>query len=257
MMDPSATAKLDLFGLFPDTVALVATSVPTALPLAREEELALGAAVERRRRDFTTGRACARAALATLGIHGVPIQRGADRQPLWPPGICGSITHCEGCWAAAAARRADAWSLGLDAERRQVISEGVLRRVALPSERDILSAAPGDIPWDVLLFSAKESVFKAWFPIARTWLGFEDVRVEFNYERQTFHAVVITLNCPGQWVPSVLRGRYLIEAGFVVTGVVVPPPQFCQFTRSDLIGSCKRACDSIFLLPGLLLAVIP
>jgi 4'-phosphopantetheinyl transferase EntD len=223
MIEPWDASTLELTGLFPDTVAVVGVSAPTPLALHPDEERALGDVCEKRRRDFTTGRACAHRALAMLGIHGVPIHRRADRQPVWPPGICGSITHCESCWAAAVARRADVWSLGLDAERRQAINQGVLRRVALDAELDVLVAAPREIPWQVLLFSTKESVFKAWYPIAGTWLGFEDARIAFDFERQAFQASVLAPTPEGVSIPSVLNGRYHLDARFVVTAIVIPP----------------------------------
>ncbi len=34
--------------------------------------------------------------------------------------------------------------------------------------------------WDRLLFSAKESVYKAWFPLTGRWLGFEEAAITIN-----------------------------------------------------------------------------
>ena len=42
--------------------------------------------------------------------------------------------------------------------------------------------------WDRLLFSTKESVYKAWFPLAERWLGFEDARVTIDRDRGSFAA---------------------------------------------------------------------
>src|SRR5205085_3369354 len=101
---------------------------------------------------------------------------GTDRQPVWPPGIVGSITHCAGYRAAALATDQDLLSIGIDAEPHGPLPDGVLRAVALPGERDRLATLARDRPevhWDRLLFSAKESVFQAWYPVARRWLRFE------------------------------------------------------------------------------------
>ena len=68
----------------------------------------------------------------------LPGERGAPR---WPAGVVGSMTHCAGYRAAALVRAADLASLGIDAEPHGPLPEGVLRRVALPAERERLRAA--------------------------------------------------------------------------------------------------------------------
>ena len=91
-----------------------------------EEELALGDAVEKRRREFMTGRACAREALAGLGFPDSPVGSGTKGEPLWPPGVVGSITHCEGYRACASC------SLELDAD------DGDRRRAERPASKGSL-----------------------------------------------------------------------------------------------------------------------
>jgi 4'-phosphopantetheinyl transferase EntD len=223
---------IDLSALFPSHIAVVGVTEPRPAPLEAEEELLLGSIGERRRRDFATGRACAGRALALLGVNGGAIQRGASGEPVWPAGICGSITHCDGCWAAAVARSRDTRSLGLDAERRRVFSDAVRRAVTLPAERDAQQRCDPRVPWDLLLFSAKESVFKAWYPIAGRWLGFHHARVEIDYEHQTFDAFVLA---QGEYAASLglstVRGRYRIDDHFVFTAVVVPAATASVFGR--------------------------
>jgi hypothetical protein len=65
----------------------------------------MASAVPRRRAEFAAGRACARAALRRLGINGWPLLVGSKREPLWPAGVVGSITHTDGLVAAAVSRR--------------------------------------------------------------------------------------------------------------------------------------------------------
>jgi 4'-phosphopantetheinyl transferase EntD len=66
-----------------------------------------------------------------------------------------------------------------DAEPDEPLPRGVLDDIALPLERERLGARDGPPP-DRLLFSAKETVYKAWFPLARRWLGFDDVVVTLH-----------------------------------------------------------------------------
>ncbi|MFF1766944.1 4'-phosphopantetheinyl transferase [Streptomyces sp. NPDC058249] len=146
------------------------------------EELALlTRAVEKRRREFTTVRACARRAMEKLGVPPGPVLPGERGAPQWPQGVIGSMTHCEGYSAAALARATDLASLGMDAEPHLALPEGVLDAVALPTEvgrLDRLGAENPTVHWDRLLFSAKESVYKAWFPLTRKWLDFSEADID-------------------------------------------------------------------------------
>jgi 4'-phosphopantetheinyl transferase EntD len=191
--------------------------------LLPEEEAVLDRASEKRRREFATGRSCARRALAELRFPPAPILPGPDREPSWPPGAVGSITHCRDYCAAAVAPASRFSSIGIDAEVHDELPEGVLERISLPEERAWLEARAGDgTRWETVLFSAKESVFKAWFPLARRWLGFEDARVELA-PSGTFHARLLV---PGPAIRgrrvTGFDGRYFVGDGLVLTAVVVP-----------------------------------
>jgi len=171
-------------------VAAVREDVVDA-PLFPEEEEAVGRAVEKRRREFVTGRACARAALAQLGAESQPIPSGPRGAPQWPNGFVGSITHCDGYRAAAVARAGELASLGIDAEPNQPLPTGVLADIALPEEVESLRRLQRESPavhWDRLLFCMKEAVYKAWFPLAERWLGFEDAAIVIDPARGSFAA---------------------------------------------------------------------
>lgn len=207
--------------LLPDTVVCVATTGddPAACLLA-QEAAQFGWAVESRTREFTTARCCARTALRRLGLPETPILRGANREPLWPPGVVGSITHCEGFRAAAVALQSDVLTLGIDAEVDGALPAGVLDQVAVDQERLWLAQAPPGSHWDRLLFSAKEAVYKAWFPLTGRWLGFKDVTVSIEPCQGRFYARLLV-------APPILRdrqlsgfaGRFMIRDGLVLTAV--------------------------------------
>lgn len=191
---------------------------PDAVPLPDEEPLIEGA-VAARRAEFATARACARQALRNLGLSAGPILRGAKREPLWPAGIVGSITHCKGYRAAAVARAVDVLTIGIDAEPHAEIEARVAAKVLDDAERAWIAAAPPGIHWDRLIFSAKESVYKAWFPLARRWLGFEQAHVAIDPDAHTFQARLLI--DPPAGVPAEFHGRYLIENGLVLTAIVM------------------------------------
>ena len=78
--------------LLPAEVASVARRIDGEPgELFPEEVVHLDKAIASRRREFAAGRACAREALAKLGLPPVPILRGEKREPLWPQGIVGSL----------------------------------------------------------------------------------------------------------------------------------------------------------------------
>ncbi|MEU4556984.1 4'-phosphopantetheinyl transferase superfamily protein [Actinoplanes sp. NPDC023936] len=181
-----------------------------------EEDL-LSTAVPGRRREFLTARRCAREALGLLGHPPVAIRPGPRREPLWPDGVAGSITHCTGYRAAAVARRADVASLGIDAEPHALLPPRVLPAVSTAAERDRLDQlrrADPDVHWDRLLFSAKESIYKAWYPLTGRWLGFEDAELSIDPAERTFTGRIL-IDAPF----DEMHGRFVIENGLVVTAV--------------------------------------
>ncbi|HWA53233.1 MAG TPA: 4'-phosphopantetheinyl transferase superfamily protein, partial [Solirubrobacterales bacterium] len=191
-----------------------------------EEEAALGNAVEKRRREFVTARACAREALARLGLAAQAIPAGPRGEPLWPQGVVGAITHCTGYRAAAVAAASEWLTIGVDAEADDALPAGVLGDVALAEERRWIEAATAADPatsWDRLLFSIKESVYKAWFPLTGSWLGFEDASVAVDREQRTFSARLLV---PGPLVDGRrlggFSGRWLAAEGLVLSAIAVP-----------------------------------
>ncbi|GIM89180.1 4'-phosphopantetheinyl transferase family protein [Paractinoplanes toevensis] len=177
------------------------------------EEQVVAKAVPKRRREFATGRWCARQALHQLGVPPAPILPAERGAPGWPPGIAGSITHCDG-YRAAVVTRLDAYaSVGVDAEPDEPLPPGVLEAISLPEERAQLTGRPGR---DRLLFCAKESIYKAWFPLARRWLDFTEARVELR-EGGTFSAEILV-----DGPVSGFEGRWLTGSGLLLAAVTVP-----------------------------------
>jgi len=184
-------------------------------------------ASDKRRREFTAGRECARIALGKLGVAPVPILIGERGAPQWPPGIVGSITHCAGYRAAAVARASDVAAIGMDAEPGHPLPRGVLDVISLPAERARLAALARERPavcWDRLLFSAKESVYKAWFPLTGRWLGFEDADVTTSPDGSFTARLRTRLTEPteAQPPPASFAGRWLAAGGLMLTAIAVP-----------------------------------
>ena len=205
---------LPLTGLLSTAISVVETFADDDRPdLYRGERALVAGAVQRRVAEFATARRCARDALTAFGER-VPILAGPDREPLWPAGVVGSITHCAGYRAAAVAPVSAGLALGIDAEPNLPLPDGVLAVVTRPAERQAVAARQAAMPsiaWDRLVFSAKESVYKAWFPLTGTWLGFEDA--ELTIGSGTFSATIDAAPSrgPAGSVPRIMTGRWTLD----------------------------------------------
>jgi 4'-phosphopantetheinyl transferase EntD len=186
-----------------------------------EEEAAVADSVSSRRREFATTRHCAHRALARLGLPPEPVLNDGLRAPVWPSGVIGSLTHCPGYRAAAVAHARPLAVLGIDAEPHRPLPHRVLPGVTLVAERrrlQLLGRASPRICWDRVLFSAKESVYKAWFPVTRSWLGFPDAEVTL-YRDGTFTADILLTPAPDGPAPRSFAGHWRVGHGLVVTAV--------------------------------------
>jgi 4'-phosphopantetheinyl transferase EntD len=202
-------------------VAVEASDDEPAVILFPEEEAMVARAVEKRRREFATGRDCARRALERLGVPAGPIPAGARGEPVWPAGVVGSITHCRGYRGCALARTADLATIGIDAEPHEPLPEGLVERIAGAEERSAIAAltrADSAIAWDRLLFSAKEALYKAWYPLAERWLGFEDAVLTIDPVERTFAARLLV---PGP--VDAFEGRWLVADGLILAAATVRP----------------------------------
>ncbi|MEU3403700.1 4'-phosphopantetheinyl transferase superfamily protein [Streptomyces sp. NPDC006670] len=197
-----------------------------------EEAALISTAADARRREFTTVRHCARRAMRELGLRAAPVLPGRHGAPRWPDQVVGSLTHCPGYRGGALARSRDITLLGIDAEPHRPLPDGVLDAIALPGERRLVRARlarRGEVCWDRLLFSAKESVYKAWNPYTGQRLEFEDASIAFDPDAGTFTAHLLAprprLPAGAPPAPDLLEGRWLVREDVVLTAIAVPAPR--------------------------------
>lgn len=176
--------------------------------------------------EFATGRECARIALRQIGVEtdGRPMLADEHGAPVWPSGAVGSISHTAGWTGAVAARRGrygGIASLGLDAEVAAPLPDGVLDVVASGAERAALAhldRSGADVPWDAVLFAAKEAAYKAWYPLTGVVLHHEQVAVVLAPDGR-FRAEARD----GIRMPCRVRGRWRAGPDVVVTLAVIAP----------------------------------
>jgi enterobactin synthetase component D len=139
-------------------------------PILPEEQTLVARAVDRRRREFATGRWLARQALRSFGLPDRPIMMGPLRNPLWPDSVIGAISHDGALCAVALSRKSDASVAGIGIDlvslppRIGRMDELAPIFVASAQEMDAVAALDVAVDQALLLFSLKESVIKAISP---------------------------------------------------------------------------------------------
>ncbi|HTT36895.1 MAG TPA: 4'-phosphopantetheinyl transferase superfamily protein [Burkholderiales bacterium] len=207
----------------PEVIVIEATESMWACPPTPAESHFVAKAVPARQREFQAGRAAARAALRELGVEGFDLLPGDRRQPIWPTGIVGSITHTAEYCAVAVGRKVQVLALGIDAEQCEPLSPDLMHLICSAAEERMLRDRAGDSTgiWAKALFSAKESFYKAYFPETQISLGFHDVEVELRPEQGTFRASLTRDELPALFGRRELSGRVALHDGFIGTALAI------------------------------------
>ena len=186
---PNLASTEDLIALF--TVPVEITAVPVT---DRSDELLAGeralttAMGSSRVKGFSSGRLAARKLLATLGIEDYPLLVGSERDAVWPPSICGSISHCPDVCVVVVSNAPGVIGLGVDVECIQVLEDAVQDHVLTESEKIRVREFPGELNLACLIFSIKESLFKCLHPVYRQWIDFQQAEVTLDTERGSWTA---------------------------------------------------------------------
>mgnify|MGYP005989688563 CR=1 FL=1 len=226
--------------ILPKMVQVVETRVDRGSDLFAVEEAVIANAVPKRRREFTTVRACARQALQGLGVDPVPLVPGPGGAPVWPTGIVGSMTHCWGFRAAAVAKSTQVDAIGIDAEPNTPLSPEALAAIALPPELGMLNDMARrycGIALDRVVFSAKEAVYKAWYPTHGYYIPHDQIQIDLwdNEFRATLTDSTDRHIFWGTW--AAVRG---IVCATAVTVVPVASPPLATFDQSSFsLGASK------------------
>ncbi|MFG3014462.1 4'-phosphopantetheinyl transferase [Streptomyces cinerochromogenes] len=136
------------------------------------------------------------------------------------------MTHCTGYHAAAVAPSDEVAAIGIDAEaNRPLRYREMLGLITTAEERawiaEMESAYP-DVSWARLVFTAKESVFKAWFSLTRYRLGLGEIVVRVNPLSGEFHARTSTPHGNGgDAFPNRLTGRWTARDGLLVAALSI------------------------------------
>ncbi|MCT8959999.1 4'-phosphopantetheinyl transferase family protein [Pseudomonas veronii] len=232
---PACCTPLDAHWPLPDPLpgtVLLSTRFDPALLIAGDFQrsavpppASIQRSVAKRQAEFLAGRLCARAALQQLDNLDCVPAIGEDRAPVWPPHISGSITHSSGHAAAIVGHKAQWRGLGMDLENvlsleraerlaGEILTADELQRMArLPREQHAQLVT--------LTFSAKESLFKALYPIVQKRFYFEHAEVvEWSEHGQVRLRLLTELS--GEWCHGKeLVGQFAVDGEQLLSLVAI------------------------------------
>jgi 4'-phosphopantetheinyl transferase EntD len=174
--DPSARIK----SLLPPQCSVSVATKRPGLPSDPRETVFVASASSKRRQEFITGRYAAHVALRNLGIRHPLVLMGQYREPLWPDGLTGSISHCDTLAVAVVAYKNSVKWLGIDLQSIGSVSRDLWTTIFTESEINFLNGIV-DVNKRAILstvfFSAKEAFFKLQFPATKIWIDFTEATV--------------------------------------------------------------------------------
>jgi 4'-phosphopantetheinyl transferase EntD len=225
---PGCGLEVSLASLLPDDVGFAGGPIAMEVaPLLLGEHSLIFRAGASRRAEFQAGRTYARRALRSLGIADQPILAAPDRRPLWPCRIVGAISHSSTHCAVAVARSNAYLGLGLDLEPTTPLDPDLIAYISRPEERDracdLASTLGHRADPFKLLFSIKESCFKAIYPLTRVWFDFQDATVSLHPTEASF-TLRLRKPLPRLHANAEVSGRWSIVDRHIVTAAFLQVP---------------------------------
>jgi 4'-phosphopantetheinyl transferase EntD len=203
--------------------------------LMPEERAGLCEMVPKRQREYAAGRVAVRMATFAAGAAPFAVPSGADRAPLWPRGVVGSITHSSDACLAVISRDGPFASVGIDLERERPLHASVTDAIIFDADRDANPAAQRALGtrFGIVVFSAKEAAYKCQFPLTGSLFDFDAMSICLSPDDGSF---VATFERPAGLlvVGTRISGRFAFAAGHVLTTAAITREQWSTLSVPDL-----------------------
>jgi len=173
-------------GLYPGISIKVVNSGGPVRLTPEEADLSSKFSSKKRREQFASGRQAAREALAGLDImySNFSLLHRNDGCPLWPPEVVGSISHCKDTAIAVAGKKKFFTTLGVDMESAsRRVKPGLGALICASEKEEKWASTPARL---MTIFSAKESIYKALYPVLRRYISFQEVELIWNPDKHGF-----------------------------------------------------------------------
>ncbi|MDX1453738.1 MAG: 4'-phosphopantetheinyl transferase superfamily protein [Oleiphilaceae bacterium] len=167
----------------------------------------------KRLKEFMAGRLCAIRAMAGLNVHTQTLEINTDRSPVWPNEIVGSISHTDSRAIALVGDSRVYRSIGVDLQpavdpdTRQELRSIIMTEVEFELVKAMLHLHAFE-----LVFSAKETLFKALYPLTKCFFEFHDAQVTaLNTQRHYVDLRLLKTLGSGFEEGTSYRVHYLID----------------------------------------------
>jgi enterobactin synthetase component D len=181
----------------------------------------------KRQADYLAGRISTALALQELHLPSHAIRTGTDRAPIWPYGLAGAISHSHGR-AASLVTHAPNQLCGIDLEAiaTGTALEAIFAKCLSQREASLARTALNTTPEiaATLLFSAKESIFKALYPRVERFFGFGAAELLHAMPPNSLQFEITEALHPTIAPGFRVQVDYDIRAGYVLTWLVIPAP---------------------------------
>lgn len=190
--------------------------------LTFQEPHHISQAVKKRRAEFLAGRITAMVALESLNARDLSVAIGMQRNPIWPEGYTGSISHTSKRAIAVVSPSHAATLVGIDYE--YIIPINVATKIApqilTSDELQLYYQLSMDFAqFLTIVFSAKESLFKAIYPKVEMYINFSEAKVTDICRVKKIFTIELcsTLSPDVLDAGDVLKGHYISCSSFVTT----------------------------------------
>ncbi len=213
---------------FPDYVGFDIKTMDTLgdFTLSPEEaEILSPKAVPKRRNEFILGRAASHCALKKVGfISPPPVLKGKHREPIWPTGYVGTITHSSGVAIGAVCSKTKAAGIGVDIEKlERDVSTGVFRITCTEEELELINSnqSRSQIMFK-RIFSAKEAGFKAFYYHAKEYIDYKEATLSWDPDTSCFNGTLLKAAGKEYPVGTSFRVGSQLVGGFVFSFILLP-----------------------------------
>lgn len=199
---------------------------PLAAAAPQRLERLPASAAPQRQLEYLAARAAAAALLEAQGSACIEVGTGLNREPMWPRGFTGSITHSPDIAGVVAVRALPGMSIGIDTQALldPAAAAEVASRCVHPAELHACGVSRQVLL--TLLFSAREAFFKCVYPLAQYRLDFLDVQVgSIDAEGGRLRVCVSKSPAPGLPVGFALTGSFSVALSHVFTAFELRVPQ--------------------------------
>ncbi|WDE01128.1 4'-phosphopantetheinyl transferase family protein [Thalassomonas actiniarum] len=186
----------------------------------------LSRAVNKRQSEYLAGRYAAIQALAGLGITTRDIPTGEHRSPVWPKGVLASITHTSTSAFCVAAGKQTIKYLGIDHENWLKADNVAEIKNSIINEKEEVFLKQSDMSFEqafTLVFSAKESLFKALYPSVGYYFDFSAAQIiDLNTENHSFCLRLTETLTPALTAGASFNGQFIFDESAVQTLICEP-----------------------------------